>query len=101
MIKARENVCHQHATGSSLPLIGAKGARVFETNHSAKERKASIIPDYFKYIENIHYMVFLNFFHMKISTFFFFSLPYGTKHFREENVDRHITPSVRTTQFLL
>ena len=32
----------------------AKVARVFETNHSAKKRKASIIPDYFKYIENIH-----------------------------------------------
>ena len=61
MIKARENVGHQHATGSSLPLIGAKVARVFETNHSAKERKASVIPDYFKYIENIHYIVFLIF----------------------------------------
>ena len=27
--------------------------------------------------------------------FCFFSLPYGTKHFREEDTERHITPSVR------
>ena len=27
--------------------------------------------------------------------FVFFSLPYGTKHFREEDTERHITPSVR------